>query len=234
MKVLLGKKPVLAILAGLSMAMTTTAQADITFTFQEAGNTVTMTPSGTLDTTNLEVSNLVDGWGGTGTEDNPAAGDIDIMGGTDVGSGISAQFRFSAGTDQSALENPGGPWNTDNFGIETINGSTAFTTYAGFENDLRIAGIGMSATDIVDGLWTPDQSWIYPDGTTLASLGMTPGTYAVSDAVTGETITIQIGPAGPTPGPALPVPSVGIWGMLIMLLSTLIIGGRFLRRSSDA
>lgn len=58
---------------------------------------------------------------------------------------------------------------------------------------------------MVGDLWTPDVSW-NKEGT-FASLGLTPGTYSIVDAVTAETITIQIGATTidvPEPGtPAL-------------------------------
>ena len=47
-------------------------------------------------------------------------------------------------------------------------------------------------------LWTTDQNWIWTNRT-FASLSMIPGTYAVSDSITGETLTIQIGVI-PAPG----------------------------------
>ncbi len=70
-------------------------------------------------------------------------------------------------------------------------GSKSFSTYT-FIDGLRNAGVGMVASDIVGGLWTPDQSWIN-FGSTFSSLSMNAGTFAVSDALTGESITIQVG-----------------------------------------
>ena len=170
----------------------------VTFTFLEAGGTVTMTSSGTLDTLQLVPSVLPDGWGGTGIENNNSAGDIDIMGGTSFGP-INTQFGFNAGTDASAIMAPGGPFTLSAFTVDTIAGSKSFTTYSGFSGGLRQPGIGIVDSDIVTGEWTPDQNWTYAAGTSFASLGLNPGTYAVSDSVTGETITIQIGPVGPLP-----------------------------------
>jgi len=159
-----------------------------------------MTSSGTLDTTKLVSVVRPDGWVGTGTEHNPTPGDIDIMGGTSFGP-IDTQFGFSAGTDASAITNPGGPFATSNFSVATIVGSTSFTTYSGFIGAFRQPGIGMRGVDIVGGLWTPDQIWTYAPGATFASLGLVAGTYTVADSVTGESITIQIG-ASAVPEPA--------------------------------
>jgi hypothetical protein len=191
------------------------ADASIVFTFTESGGTVLMTPSGTLDTTKLVSVSRPDGWGGTGTEDNPTPGDIDIMGGTDIGGPIDAQFGFNAGTDASAITNPGGPFAFSSFPGITVAGTTAFTTYSGFEGGFRIAGIGMTAADIVAGLWTPDQSWTYGAGETFASLGLNPGTYTVSDIITGESITIQIGEAQAVPEPAsMTMLCLGVTGLV--------------------
>lgn len=177
------------------------AGASIIFTFTETGGTVTMTSSGTLDTSKLVAVSRPDGWSLVGTEHNANPGDIDIMGGTTVGGPIDAQFGFSAGTDDSAIKNPGGPFAFDNFTAIVTGGVKAFTTYSGFVSGFRVAGIGMTRADIVGGFWTPDQNWTYAAGSTFASLGLVAGTYTVADAATGESITIQIG-ARAVPEPA--------------------------------
>jgi hypothetical protein len=185
---------------GLALVLAaSTSQANIIFEFDEVGGTVVMTSSGTLDTTKLVSVSRVDGWGGTGTEDNPTA--IDIMGGTSFGA-IDTQFEFHAGTDVSAITNPGGPFSDSNFDVFSITGSRSFTTYSGFIGAVQQPGIAMISTDIDAGLWTPDQDWTYNPGDTFASLHLTIGTYAVSDVETGETITIRVvGPAAvPEPG----------------------------------
>jgi hypothetical protein len=184
-------------LAVCIVALSGQANGSISFTFAEIGGTVTMTSSGTLDTTKLLPSVLSDGWGGTGIENN-GPGDIDIMGGTSFGS-INAQFGFNPGTNSSAITNPGGPFTFSHFAVASITGSTSFTTYSGFSGPFRQPGIGVRASDIVGGLWTPNQNWTYSPGTTFASLGLNVGTYSVSDILTGETITIQVGAAGAVP-----------------------------------
>lgn len=177
------------------------ADGGVVFTFTETGGTVVMTSSGVLDTTKLVSLPGYGGWGGTGTEDNSTPGDIDIMGGTDVGGGIDTAFGFNAGTDFSAITNPGGPFSLSDFS-PSVAGTKSFTTYSGFGLGVRDPGIGVTGSDIVGGLWTPDQQWTYAPGATFASLGLVTGTYTVADAVTGESITIQIGPAAAVPEPA--------------------------------
>ena len=179
----------------------TVGHASVIFAFAESGGTVVMTSSGTLDTSNLVLSTLSDGWGGTGIENN-GPGDIDIMGGTSTGS-IDLLFGFHAGINASAITNPGGPFTVSDFGT-TVTGTRSFTTYSGFSGGLRQPGIGIRRADLVGNLWTPDQMWSFGPGDTFASLGLNAGTYAVSDSVTGETITIQVGAAAPT---AVPEPT---------------------------
>ena len=193
--------PAIFAAAAFSVAAVEQASASIIFTFTEGGGTVTMTSSGILDTTKLVSVVRPDGWGGTGTEHNATPGDIDIMGGTSFG-GIDTQFGFNAGTDASAITNPGGPFAFSSFPAISIAGSRSFTTYSGFDGlGFRQPGIGVRGVDIVGGLWTPDQTWTYGAGATFASLGLVAGTYTVADSVTGESITIQIG-ASAVPEPA--------------------------------
>lgn len=206
------RRMLLGLVAAIGLAaLAAPAQAGVIFAFTEEGGTVKMTPSGTLDTTLLVSVSRPDGWGGTGTENNAAPGDIDIMGGTDFGP-IDAQFGFNAGTDASSITNPGGPFLFDSFPFITITGSKSFTTYSGFDSGFRLPGIGVVGADVVGGLWTPDQAWTYGPGESFASLGLVPGTYTVSDSVTGESITIQIG----TGVNAVPLPSAALLGLPLL------------------
>jgi hypothetical protein len=177
------------------------AQASVIFSFDEAGGTVLMTSAGTLDTSKLVLSILPDGWGGTGIEQNSTPGDIDIMGGTSFGA-INLQFGFHAGTNASAIQNPGGPFTVSNFSLASIGGSKSFATYSGILGGLRQAGIGLRREDLNGVFWTPDQAWSWAPGTTIASLGLNAGVYTVADIETGESITIRVGGATAVPEPA--------------------------------
>lgn len=181
--------------AAIVAATTGQAQASIIFSFTESGGNVLMQTSGILNTASL-VSVSPSGWGGVGVETNTAP-ESDIMGDTSMG-GIDTAFGFNAGTNLSAWV--GNMFTNSNFGW-TSSGTTQFTTY--FRSPSRTPGIGISAADMVGLLWTPNVSWTKAG--TFASLGLTIGTYAISDIVTNESITIQI---GQTVRQTVPEPSI--------------------------
>tara|TARA_R110002049_G_scaffold4601_3_gene31761 strand:- start:17670 stop:18239 length:570 start_codon:yes stop_codon:yes gene_type:complete len=154
------------------------------FSFTESGGSVLMMSSGTLNTGNL-VSVSADGWGLAGIETNSPP-ESDIMGDT-ISGPVDTAFAFHAGTDLT-------PWIgdmfvSDNFGWST-SGTTQFTTYY-VDAFQRTPGIGIAAEDLVGNFWTPNISWTQPG--TFASLGLTEGNYTITDAVTAESISIQIG-----------------------------------------
>lgn len=191
LRVLLGSAVMLS-------ALTAPTHASIMFTFAESGGNLTMLSSGVLNTANL-VSGVLNGWGSAGNENNDAP-ESDIMGDTTMGA-LDTTFGFSAGTDLSAWV--GNMFTSGFFGYSS-SGTTQFATYE-FPGDVRTPGIGIASEDLVGALWTPDVSWTAVGGT-LAGAGLTPGTYTVSDARTAESITIQIGDAGPGPSP-VPTPA---------------------------
>lgn len=169
------------------------AHASIIFSFSESGGNVVMQSSGVLNTANL-VSVSSSNWGDVGVETN-APPESDIMGDTTMGV-VNIAFAFSAGTDLSAWV--GNMFTDSNFGWTSI-GTTQFTTYY-MGGVGRTPGIGISADDLVGALWTPDVSWTKIG--TFATLGLTAGTYTITDAVTGEFISIQIGAPSAVPVPA--------------------------------
>ncbi|MBC4018855.1 hypothetical protein [Siccirubricoccus deserti] len=170
------------------------ALAGAVFTFSEVDGNVVMTSSGSVDTRLLVQQSHPSGWGGAGIEEN---GSHDIMGGTTVGS-VNVAFGFHAGTNFSAWASANGPWTASNFSVSTITGTKGFATYI-YDNGQK-PGLGVNSADIVDGIWTPDQSWTW-NNASFASLNMIAGTYTVTDAGTGEFLTIQVGAAGPTTVP---------------------------------
>ena len=206
----------LAAIAALVFALATeTVRASVVFTFTEVGANVSMTSAGTLDTTNL-VAGGRGGWGGVGIEQN---GQSDVMGGTLFGQ-TDVVFGFHEGTDFSPWAGASGPWSVSNQEWSVVSGTNSFATYRRTDDsDTIIPGINMRAVDMVAGLWTPDQSWINLNSS-FASLGMVLGIYTIADALTGESITIQIGPsidpiATPLPA-ALPLfaSALGLGGFL--------------------
>ena len=111
--------------------------------------------------------------------------------------GPQKRFRFSAGTDISAIANIGGlggPFSDPSGFVDfsVTSGTKSFVTYAGYDwSGVFQAGIQVFGGDMVGASWTPDQTWINTGGS-FASLGLNVGSYSVSDAVTGETITIKV------------------------------------------
>ncbi|MDA0207418.1 MAG: PEP-CTERM sorting domain-containing protein [Acidobacteria bacterium] len=173
--------------------------AGIIFTFTESGGNVFMNSSGVIDTNGLILQAGVSEWGGTGIEYN---GNHDVMGGTSFGQ-VDMSFGFNPGTDFSPwapLGAPAHPWATSVFGWTVDGGTKSFTTHI-VDGGIQVPGLGVRGVDLVGGLWSPDQSWSIA-GQTFASLFMIPGTsYTVTDALTDEFITFQIGGASPVPEP---------------------------------
>lgn len=163
--------------------ITSQAQAGIIFSFTESGGNVLMNTSGTLDTSQL-ISFTTPIWAGQGIETNTAP-QSDIMGDSTIGS-INTGFRFSDATDLSPWV--GDMFTSNNFGWSGT-GTTAFTTY--IRNPDRQAGIGISSSDLVGDIWTPDVSW--SQAGSFASIGLTEGDYTITDSITGEFISIIIG-----------------------------------------
>jgi len=196
------KKQLLATIAAVSMAAAPSlAHAGLLFKFSEVGSDVVMTASGSIDTGGLTAGGAC-GWGGIGIETNDD-GETDILGNTETVLGIDTCLGFNAGTDQSAWLNPGGPFGvrTDDFfgdWVATGDGK-AFSTYS-LTGGVRNAGLGVTAADIEAGIWSISQRWVNADDS-FATLGLVLGTFTVTDALSGEFMTIMVG------GPEVPVPA---------------------------
>lgn len=182
--------------ATLAASLCSVANAGIVFTFTESGANVVMNSSGTIDTSKLVLQQVVNGWGGTGVEEN---GIHDIMGGTTVGD-VNMSFGFHAGTDFSPWASANGPWAADNFNTTINSGTKGFTTYIRGSNGAQVPGLGIEREDLDGVLWSPDQNWTFLNAS-FASLQMFAGTYTVTDAQTGEFITFQIGAGNELPEP---------------------------------
>lgn len=175
----------------ISLGTTTYCNADVIFTFADDGGNVTMTSSGSIDTSNL-LFGPHGGWGGT-TAYTHASG-YSLIGSTAGSIGFTNQaYTFHAGTDFT-------PWLGATFSsTETSfvdSGTTPFSTYG---HTGVVPGLMINTSDLVGTIWTPDNSWTRPG--TLADLGWNLGTFTVSDAVNGESITFQVGTAA-VPEPA--------------------------------
>ena len=75
-------------------------------------------------------------------------------------------------------------------------------------------GIGLSSADLVGDIWTPDVSWVQTG--TFASIGLTEGDYTITDALTGEFISIQIGNVATPPLPVPEPASVALLGLSLL------------------
>lgn len=190
------------------------SQAQLIFDFQEIGGHVVMTSSGTINTAGLVPVGPFD-WIGTGIEEN---GEYDVMGGTNFAV-INLSFAFNPGTNFSAWRTIGGPWDLTDLDAEIIGGNRSFATYV-LDVDLLevLPGLGINSDDLVGTLWTTNQSWRF-NNQSFESLSMRQGTYIVTDAVTGASITFFIGTGIPEPH-----------GGLLLVLG-LAIGGLYRRRA---
>ncbi len=210
----LGSLSALAVAAFPGVAFAQGGPTGVTFTFTESGGNVLMASSGSLNTSNL-VTAALGGWGGTGIETN-APPESDIMGSTDAGD-LTDAFGFNSGTDLS-------PWVGNLFVNSDFNwsrsGTTQFATY-NRNNGQRTPGIGIGIEDLVGSVWTPNESW--SQAGTFASLGLTPGSYMITDAVTGEFINIQVGSAAAVPEPG---------SLLLLALAGLPVVGLLRRRKA--
>lgn len=178
------------------LSLAPVSYGDVVFTFLDNAGTVTMTPSGSIDTSNL-LTSPHGGWGGT-TAYISSNGGYSLMGSTGGALGpTNYALRFSPGTDYSDWL--GGPFSSTIISF-VDSGTTPFSTYS--LAGINAPGLIVNNSDLIGSIWTPDNAWTATGS--LAGFGWTLGTYTVSDASTGESITFQIGSASaasvPEPG----------------------------------
>ncbi len=194
------------------------SHGQLIFNFQEVGNDVVMTSSGTINTAGL-VSVGPFGWVGVGIEEN---GEYDVLGSSDIGL-INLSFAFNPGTSYAAWATALGPWDTTDLGATILAGSRPFATYV-LDNSTNeiFPGLGINSADMSGTSWTPDQSWQFSNQT-FQSLQMRQGTYTVTDVVTGASITYLIGSGIPEPT-----------GGLVIAMAAAMIGAVVRRRQAVA
>ena len=188
------------------------ASAGLLFHFTEEGEDVKMTASGSIDTSGLVASvdcNPGCEWFGTGFFD---LGGSYLMGRHHIPTN-EASFGFNTGTDLSPWQ-AGGPFtlnSTSHFSVYEDDGktfSTVSVTEGGAAWDI---GLAVNADDLADDIWKTSQSWLAEDHT-FETLGLIEGIYTITDAVSGESMTIQVGVSVPEPA-TLGLLSIGLMGL---------------------
>jgi hypothetical protein len=181
----------LALVSGLCVPA---AKAGAVINFVQSGPNVMATGSGTLNTTALTNFGLVTNGTGALNATYPYA-----MLGAPVVNGDSIQTYIS-------LAGPS-TFGTGGYFMASSGSGSVFGLYAGGQLGVPGGYVSGSALSSVD-LWT---------GTTLASLGLTPGSYVYSWGTPGvnfDTLTINVGSVVPEPG-SLSLIILGCAGLLV-------------------
>jgi hypothetical protein len=179
--------------------LSSTANAGVIFSFQDDNGNVTMTASGSLDTS-LLISTNHGGWGGTGFGTFTDNNSLDMIG-TSIGS-TDIAFTFSSGTDTSA-------WNAGSF---ILGGASLFD----LSDNGNIPGIGILFSDLVGSIWTPNNEWLAL-GVSTAGIGLIDGVYTIADVSSGESITILVNSSISVPEPA----TLGLFGLSLLAMRRL-------------
>ena len=190
----ISKSAALATLMVLGLGAATLPKAEAAYTayLYDSGADVLATGSGSLDLDGLTFGTTLAGVGSI----LPKFGLINIgVGSTDIYRSISGPSSFGSGPHTDA--------SSSNGGFTGVNGDGS--SLALFVPHAYVSGTSFSSSS----------SW---DGTTLASLGATPGIYTLtwgSDA-TADSFTLDIGDAPPSgvPEPASGVLLLGALGVL--------------------
>jgi hypothetical protein len=142
-----------------------------------------MVATGPFDVTGMASAAATTAATGRSINDD-AAGDY-VVATTGVGSGtIDTCYRFSGTTDFSALSTPG-PFSATDATATGASGTTPFSLFDGTK-----FAVCINSSQLVGSQFTFDQAWTY-GATSLATLGIAEGSYAVTDAVSGVKLTVS-------------------------------------------
>jgi hypothetical protein len=143
-----------------------------------------MTAAGSFDVTGM-TSTPATTAAATGRSINDEAGGDYVVATTSVGSGaIDTCYSFNAGTDFSELMAPG-PFSATDATATGASGTTPFSLFDGAN-----FAVCIDSSQLVGNEFTFDQAWTY-GATSLATLGIAEGSYAVTDANTGVKLTLS-------------------------------------------
>ena len=187
--------------------LTSQANAQVKFTWSEDASGVAMTASGSIDTAGFD-SVACSGWSGFGHENGFNPSNSDIIGDVDLVPPDTC-FGFSPGTDFSAWQ--GDAFTLNYFSYDSTSVTTTFYTYT--RDSGTKPGLAVLATDLSGSIWTPQGGWAVA-GQTFATMGLTVGTYTVTDAGSGASISFVIGEAATSAATA--VPSLPLFGLLTL------------------
>ena len=172
------KKCVLiALLVGCAYA--TPARAAAIMSFDQVGTDVVGTLSGSLDLTGMTADALPSTFVGAGVEPNLAGFSIGTVG--------DPQTHYTQVTGPTSFGS-GGYTGADN------SSATDFAVYGGGPTTGLWVPVGYTSGNPLSGT-------LLFSNATFSSLGLTPGTYLYTLG-SGDTVTVQIGPAAPVPEPA--------------------------------
>ena len=189
------------------------ASAGILFLFTEEGDDVKMTASGSIDTSGLVATTYCGGYCVWDLVGFYSYGDVYMMG-RDLHPVTQVAFGFNTGSSLEPWDSTNGPFTKDNWDFEILeNDGKAFATFTVLASGLPAAGLAIDFDDLDDGIWKTSQSWL-AENHTFETLGLLEGTYTITDAVSGEFMTIQVGGISVPEPSTLGLLSIGLMGLL--------------------